>query len=104
MVRPGRDRLSGRVEVDETYWGSEEENVRGRQTGNKALIVIAAQEDRDGVGRIRMRRIPDASAESLMPFTSLLGVVPTRVGVNRRNKNGGRRARVVPTRVGVNRL
>jgi len=29
MVRPGRDRLSGRVEVDETYWGSEEENVRG---------------------------------------------------------------------------
>src|SRR3984893_10342947 len=26
MGRPGRDRLSGRVEVDETYWGSEEEN------------------------------------------------------------------------------
>jgi transposase-like protein len=56
------------VEVDETYWGSEEENVRGRQTGNKALIVIAAQEDGDGIGRIRMRHIPDASAESLMPF------------------------------------
>jgi hypothetical protein len=68
MVRPGRDRLSGRVEVDETYWGSEEENVRGRQMGNKALIVIAAQEDGVGIGRIRMRRIPDASAESLMPF------------------------------------
>jgi hypothetical protein len=68
MVRPGRDRLSGRVEVDETYWGSEEENVRGRRTENKALIVIAAQEDGDGIGRIRMRRIPDASAESLMPF------------------------------------
>jgi hypothetical protein len=45
MVRPGRDRLSGVVEVDETYWGSEEENARGRQTENKALIVIAAQED-----------------------------------------------------------
>jgi transposase-like protein len=68
MVRPGRDRLCGRVEVDETYWGSEEENDRGRQTGNKALIVIAAQEDGDGIGRIRMRHIPDASAESLMPF------------------------------------
>jgi transposase-like protein len=68
MVRPCRDRLSGRVEVDETYWGSQEENVRGRQTENKALIVIAAQEDGDGIGRIRMRRIPDASAESLMPF------------------------------------
>ena len=68
MVRPGRDRLSGALEVDETYWGSEERNVRGRQTQNKALIVIAAQEDGAGIGRIRMRRIPDASAESLMPF------------------------------------
>jgi transposase-like protein len=68
MVRPGRDRLSGVVEVDETYWGSEEESVRGRQSGNKVLIVIAAQEDGKGIGRIRMRRIPDASAGSLMPF------------------------------------
>jgi hypothetical protein len=56
------------VEVDETYWGSKEENVRGRQTENKALIVIAAQEDGAGIGRIGMRRISDASAESLMPF------------------------------------
>ena len=70
MVRPGRDRLSGRVEVDETYWGSQEEGVRGRQTDSKALIVIAAQEDGDGIGRVRMRRIPDASAESLMAFIS----------------------------------
>ena len=68
MVRPGRDRLSGGVEVDETYWGSAEEGVRGRQTDHKALIVIAAQEDGDGIGRIRMRRIADASAENLMPF------------------------------------
>jgi len=29
MVRPGRDRLSGVVEMNEMYWGSEEENVRG---------------------------------------------------------------------------
>jgi hypothetical protein len=32
------------------------------------MIVIAVEEDGDGIGRIRMRRIPDASAESLMPF------------------------------------
>jgi len=68
MVRPGRDRLSGRVEVDETYLGGLEEGMRGRQTEAKALIVVAAQEDGPGIGRIRMRRIPDASAESLMPF------------------------------------
>jgi transposase-like protein len=45
-----------------------EEGVRGRQTDAKALIVVAAQEDGPGIGRIRMRQILDASAESLMPF------------------------------------
>jgi hypothetical protein len=68
MVRPGRDRLSGRIEVDETYLGGLEEGVRGRQTINKALIVVAAQEDEARIGRIRMQRIPDASAKSLMHF------------------------------------
>ncbi len=68
MVRPGRDRLSGRVEVDETYLGGLEEGVRGRQTERKSLIVIAAQEDGRGIARIRMKRIPDASADSLMAF------------------------------------
>ncbi len=68
MVRPGRDRLGGRVEVDETYLGGLEESVRGRQTETKALIVVAAQEDGRGIGRIRMRRIADASAQSLIPF------------------------------------
>jgi transposase-like protein/ribosomal protein L37AE/L43A len=68
MVRPGRDRLTGRVEVDETYLGGLEEGVRGRQTERKALIIVAAQEDGPGIGRIRMRRIVDASADSLVPF------------------------------------
>jgi transposase-like protein len=68
MVRPGRDRLSGWVEVDETYLGGLEEGARGRQTDRKALIVIAAQADGPGIGRIRMRRIQNASAECLVPF------------------------------------
>jgi transposase-like protein len=68
MVRPGRDRLTGRIEVDETYLGDGKEGVRGRQTERKALIVVAAQVDGLGIGRIRMRRIPDASADSLIPF------------------------------------
>jgi transposase-like protein len=68
MVRPDRDRLTGRVEVDETYLGGLEEGARGRQTEAKALIVIPAQQDGPGIGRIRMRRIADASAESLIPF------------------------------------
>jgi len=68
MVRPGRERLAGTVEVDETFLGGLEEGVRGRETEKKALIVVAAQEEGRGVGRIRLRRIPDASAGSLIPF------------------------------------
>jgi len=68
MVRPGRDLLTGRVEVDECYVGGLEEGLPGRLNLEKALVVVAAQEDGPGTGRIRMRQIPDASAESLMPF------------------------------------
>jgi transposase-like protein len=68
MVRPGRDRLSGWVEVDETYLGAVEEGAAGRGSESKALIVVAAQADGKGIGRIRMRPIPDASAESLHSF------------------------------------
>jgi len=68
MVRPGRDRLAGRVEVDETFTAGVDEGTRGRHAGRKTLIVIAAQEEGTGIGRIRMRRIPDVSSESLMRF------------------------------------
>ena len=68
MIRPGRDLLTGRVEVDESYLGGLEEGLRGRKAEKKAMIIIAAQEDGMGIGRIRMRRISDASAESLHPF------------------------------------
>jgi transposase-like protein/DNA-directed RNA polymerase subunit RPC12/RpoP len=67
MVRPGRDRLSGEIEV-ETLIGGKEEGVRGRQTHSKMLVVIAAQVRGTGIGRIRMRHISDASAASLVPF------------------------------------
>jgi transposase-like protein len=68
MVRPGRERLRGRVEVDETYWGSEEEGVRGRLIRDKALIGIAVEEDGKGIGRIRMQCLPDLGRESLHGF------------------------------------
>jgi len=68
MVRSGRDRLAGWVEVDETYLGSPEEGAVGRGVRDKALIVIAAQADGKGIGRIRMRVIQHPSAASLHPF------------------------------------
>src|SRR6185437_4155192 len=68
MVRPGRDLLEGRIEVDECYIGGPEIDLPGRLNLDKALVIIAAQEDGPGLGRIRMRQIPDASASSLVPF------------------------------------
>jgi ISXO2-like transposase domain len=68
MVRAGRDRLTSRVEVDECYVGGLEEGLPGRLNLEKALVVVAAQEDGPGIGRIRMRQIIDASAASLVPF------------------------------------
>ncbi len=68
MVRPSRDKLSGWVEVDETYFGGLEEGKTGRGGEDRALIVIAAQADGKAIGRVRMRVIKDASAESLHGF------------------------------------
>ncbi len=68
MVRPGHDLLRGQVEIDETYVGSVEARGGRRQLGSKALVVIAAQIDGKGIGRIRLRRIPAASASPLVAF------------------------------------
>ncbi len=68
MVRPGRDRLRGTVEVDEAYWGGEEEGANGRLTEDKAVIAVAAEEAGKGIGRIRLRSIPDVTRASLHGF------------------------------------
>jgi len=68
MVRPGRDKLRGTIEVDETYIGAIDEETHGREPGKKVLIVVAAQWDGKRIGRIRMRKIPNASESNLLPF------------------------------------
>jgi hypothetical protein len=68
MVRPQRDRLEGWVEVDETYVGGPEEGSRGRQTEGKSIVAVAAEENGDGIGRIRLGRVRDVSAASLFTF------------------------------------
>src|SRR5712692_5699885 len=42
MVRPGRDRLTGAVEVDETFVGGVEPGGGRRHVGKKALVAVAA--------------------------------------------------------------
>jgi transposase-like protein len=67
MVRPGRDRLQGRVEVDETIIGAEGKG-RGRTLTDKFLVVIAAEENGAGIGRIRLRTIAHADRPRLHAF------------------------------------
>ena len=70
LVRPGRDRLTGTVEVDETYVGGEEPGLRGgRAKGKKALVGVAVEvfEPR-GFGRARMAILSDGSSATLHPF------------------------------------
>jgi transposase-like protein len=67
MVRPGRDRLSGTVEVDEIYVGGERSGKRGRGAAGKALVLIAVEDKGNHIGRIRLRRVANASAASLIP-------------------------------------
>lgn len=70
MVRPGRDRLSGRIEVDETYvGGSRVGGLRGRGSEGKQIVGIAVEvPSPKGFGRVRMRHIPDVSSAGLVPF------------------------------------
>lgn len=80
MVRADRTKLSGIVEVDETYIGGEEHSgSSGRGTGNKVLVAIAVElqefgnEKKQGlrkIGRVRLSVIQDASGESLSAFVS----------------------------------
>lgn len=65
MVRPGRERLSGTVHVDETFIGGEKPGTGGRGAAGKVLVVVAVEVKKGKAGRIRLRRVPDASARSL---------------------------------------
>lgn len=70
MVRPGRSKLRGCIEVDETYvGGTEKGGKRGRGADKKEIVVIAIEVFKPkGFGRVRMRRIPDVSGDSLLAF------------------------------------
>lgn len=67
LIRPGRERLSGIVEVDETFIGGEEPGLRGgRAKGKKSLVAVAVElREPKGYGRCRVTIIPDASGSSL---------------------------------------
>lgn len=70
LIRPGRERLAGTVEVDETFIGGEEPGRAGGRAGGKKVLTGIAVEVREpkGIGRCRMAPLADASGPSLFAF------------------------------------
>lgn len=57
---------TGEVEVDETFIGGVKPGKRGRGAYGKSLVFIAAEIRGVAIGRIRLKVIPDATAETLL--------------------------------------
>lgn len=68
MSSQDRDRLTGRVEVDEGFYGGFTPGARGRETGAKALVAAAVERRGQGFGRARMQVIDSASSNDLGTF------------------------------------
>jgi hypothetical protein len=81
MVRPDRERLSGVVEVDETYVGGRDTGTRRARRvarlnfkvppleNTKSVVVIAVEVlEPKGFGRIRLRRVEAATEQNVLPF------------------------------------
>ena len=68
MLRPQREPLRERVEVDETYIGNQEGLRGGRELGDRALVVGGVEVRGRASGRVRLQSVPDASARSLTGF------------------------------------
>jgi ISXO2-like transposase domain len=63
----GENRISGIVEVDETYVAGVEEQRRGghQRDSNKSIVIAAIEVRGRGSGRIRLAVVEDLSAASL---------------------------------------
>ena len=68
MVLSSRKKLTGEVEVDETYIGGKKAGKRGRGAEGKSLVVIAVEIIGKKTGRVRLSRIESASSENLNKF------------------------------------
>ena len=69
MVRSEREQLVGQVEIDETLVGGVKKGGKRGRGVSKSVVVVAVEiKEPKGFGRIRMRHIPGASGDSLLPF------------------------------------
>lgn len=79
MVVPGRTKLTGEIEVDETIIGGVKHGVRGRGAAGKTLVLVAAEIRGVKVGRIRLQVIPNATAVTLLGAVEDLAEVGSEI-------------------------
>ena len=87
MVRPDRERLSARVEADETYVGGPRPGKPGRGAGGKTVVAGAVESGRGKargrrLGRLRLAVVDDASANSLEGFLAAAVAKPATVATD----------------------
>jgi transposase-like protein len=69
MVRPGRERLSGVVEVNEMFIGGVRPGKLGRGAAGKVLVAVAVEQIAPmGFGRCRLQVIPNTESATLRTF------------------------------------
>jgi hypothetical protein len=71
MLAPDRSKLSGSIEMDETWIGGRQSGIKGSRQlkGRKAaLVVVAVERTKTGSGRTRMEVIPDFSQATMTDF------------------------------------
>jgi len=100
MVRAGRERLSGVVQLDETFLGGPRAGNRGRGAAGKTLVAMAVEQaSPQGAGRLRLAVIPDASAASLTAVATAQSVPGTTVQTDDWQGYGGLPAAGYPWQV-----
>ena len=83
MIRTGRERLSGRVEVDEAYVGGQKEGTRGRGAEGKTAVLVAVEGDpKKKLGRVRLRCVDASNRRNVERFIG---------GLRGARRNGGER-------------
>jgi len=73
LMEPSSNKLLGRVEIDESYFGGEDDAAhKGRSISGKKVCVVAAVEDKGkAMGRARLEVVSNAKATSLGAYEPL---------------------------------
>jgi len=79
MIRPGRERLRGLVEVDEAFVGrsppnkvrdtKKKQRLAEKREALRSIVMVAVEiKEPKGFGRIRLQRVTDKSEKAVLPF------------------------------------